>query len=232
MNKSELQQRLKDTGRYAGLVDGAYGPMTKSAVLLALTDGPDTKLAEADFVASAERLKTSLAKVKAVKEVESSGAGFTGDRAIILFEGHRFSRATQHRFDATAPSISYPKWDKAKYPGSQQGRYDQLVKAVGLDVDAGFASASYGLFQILGENYVAAGYENPFEFAVAQAYDEATQLLAFENFLKSTGLDAKLRACSTNPADCEPFCAGYNGSAFRSNNYHVKLANRIKANGG
>lgn len=219
MDVTELQQRLAAKGRYTGPIDNDYGGGTQRGVRLAMTDGPDTKLTEADFVASALRLGVKTSRVKAVNEVEAAGGGFEGGRPIILFEPHRFSRATKGRFDKSAPDVSYPNWDRKRYPRTQDARYDQLVKAVGLDVDAGFASASYGRFQILGENFAACGYRTPYDFAEAQAHDEATQLQAFERFIVSKGLLAALR-----DGNWARFAAGYNGTAYRQNKYDERLA--------
>lgn len=223
----ELQFALQQSGRYGGLIDGAYGPVTGAAVLMAMTDGPDTRLRDVDFDISATRLGVQVAAIKAVAAVEASGAGFSAGRPVLLFEPHRFSRATHHQFDAAYPSVSYPKWDKAKYPASQAARYAQLIKAVGLDVDAGFASASYGKFQILGENFAACGFSSSFDFAQAQAFDEAAQLKAFEGFLNATGLVKKLRAL-----DFDGFAAGYNGTAWRANDYGNRLRSSFRGFGG
>ena len=224
----ELQAHLKTTCRYAGEIDGIWGKLTEAGVLLMLTDGPDTKLTDDDLKEMAKRNDLGFAQVKAVTVVESSGAGFFKGRPIILPEPHRFSRATGGKFDRTNPNISYPKWGTYPYPGTQDARYDYLLKMVSLNVDAGFASASYGLFQILGENYKACGYSSPMAFAEAMARDEQTQLVAFESFLKNKGLMDELRDCSGTPHECEAFCAGYNGTAFRQNRYHEKMAEAIR----
>lgn len=219
MNHRELQARLKALGYYTGALDGIYGRLSRAGVMEAMTDGPDTKLTPADFEASAKRLKVPVAYVRAVDAVESAGDGFFDGQPIILFEPHRFSKATKGRFDASHPEISYPKWDRHRYPRTQEARYQQLVTAVGLDVDAGFASASYGRFQILGENYRACGFRNPFEMANAMAYDEASQLRAFENFIIASGLLPALRK-----GDWAALARGYNGPAYRENRYHDRLA--------
>lgn len=232
MNVVQLQARLRATGRYDGNLDGQYGSMTRAAVLKALTDGPDTRLTSIDLAESATRLGVSVAKIVAFKTVEAAGVGFEAGRPKILFEGHRFSRATKGRFDRSNPAISYPKWDRSKYPGSQDGRYKQLLDAVGLDVDAGFASASYGAFQILGENFGMCGFSSPFGFAEAQAQDEEAQLMAFENFIRSKGILPALKAAGASPDSWIQVVAPYNGPAFRENNYHVKAANAYVAAGG
>jgi len=223
----ELQARLRASGRYRGELDGLYGPLTRAGVMIAMTDGPDTLLNAQDFADSAARLGVTPAHVRAVTIVESSGAGFASGRPVLLFEPHRFSKATQRRFDTIAPLVSYPKWDRTKYPKTQGDRYEQLLVAVGLDVDAGFASASYGRFQILGENYAACGFVSPFEFAVAQAHDERTQLRSFEHFIYANGLVDALRV-----NDWDKFARGYNGTAYRENGYHAKLAAAFRAAGG
>lgn len=231
MNIRDLQAHLKQTGRYAGAVDGLWGPLTQASTLLLLTDGPDTPLKPADFTLSAARLSVPVKNIRAVVKVEAGGAGFFAGRPLILPEPHRFSKRTGRRFDAGHPDVSYPRWGARPYPKSQDARYTQLLKMISLDVDAGFASASYGRFQIMGENHQACGYATPMAFAEAMARDEPTQLAAFEAFLRANNLVRKLRDCSTDPETCRPFCAGYNGSAYRENRYHEKIAAAIRAEG-
>lgn len=227
MDIADLQTALAASGRYHDDVDGRYGPQTGAAVMLAMTDGPDTRLGPADIASSAQRLGLTPAHISAVTAVESSGGGFAEGRPVLLFEPHRFSRATAHLFDGRAPDVSYPAWNPSGYPRTQAGRYAQLVKAVGLNVDAGFASASYGLFQILGENFAACGYRSAFDFAAAQAFDEVTQLQAFEAFLRSRGLLGFLQA-----RDWAGFAQRYNGTAYQLNHYDTRLAAAYQKAGG
>jgi hypothetical protein len=213
MNISDLQTALgMDT------VDGIYGPNTRAAVLAMVTDGCDNHISSSDLDNAARQLQVNPRDVSAVCAVEANGAGFLAGRPKILFEPHRFSRATAHRFDVSNPTVSYPRWDKSRYPKDQAGRYAQLLEAVGLDVDAGFGSASYGMFQILGENYAMCGYDSPLTFVHAQAQSEGDQLAAFVAFLQNKGLDAPLRA-----HDWEKFAVGYNGTAAVLNGYPRKL---------
>jgi hypothetical protein len=216
---TDLQEHLAATGRYAGAVDGLYGPATLAAILLAMRDGPDTALALQDYRNSGARLGVPAANVAAFAQVEASGAGFEDGQPKILFEPHRFSRLTGHKFDRSHSTISYPRWGMVPYPKTQAARYAQLLHAVALDVDAGFAAASYGKFQILGENYAACGYASSWEFAFAQAFDECTQLKAFEGFIRVNGITPYLRT-----SQWAEVAKRYNGTAFAKNKYDVKLA--------
>lgn len=222
-----LQAVLTRSGHYHGALDGIYGPMSGAAVLAALTDGPDTALVPADYARSAARLGCDVAAVQAFASVESAGSGFSEGRPVILFEPHRFSRATDGRYDASAPDVSYPRWDAAKYPRKQAGRYGQLVKAVGLEVDAGFASASYGKFQILGENYRRCGFASSVAFAFAMAKDELAHLRAFESFITTGGMLPDLRA-----KRWANLARAYNGTRYRENRYDEKLAAAYRFYGG
>lgn len=223
MSLKSLQLRLAELGYEPGAADGIWGPKTERAVIRAMTEGPDTPLTDADFVASAGRLGCPVSHIRAVSMVESTGRAFIDGRPAILFERHRFSRATGGRFDRSHPAISWPTWEPRSYPASQTARYGQLVAAVGLDVDAGFASASYGRFQILGENFAACGHQSPFAFALAMAQGEPEQLLAFERFIVSRGL---LRALQRG--DWATFARGYNGTAYKKNRYDAKLATFVR----
>lgn len=219
MDVATLQRRLEALGCYSGAIDGLYGAGTRAGVLKALTDGPDYALTDQDIAEAAAKLGVDPAKIWTVWDVEAAASPFIDGRPTILFEPHRFSRATGHRFDASHPRISSRAWNKKLYPGSQQGRWNQLLDAVGLDVDAGFASASYGGFQILGENFEVCGAPSPWAFAWRQSQTEGDQLAAFILFVEGRGLKGPLQR-----GDWAAFARGYNGSAYRANRYDEKLA--------
>jgi hypothetical protein len=223
----QLQQHLRETGRYTDVIDGDWGPKTQDAVIKLFEDGPDTPLSEQDFIDSAKRLGVTPAHIKAVCAVEANGSGFSAGKPLILPEPHRFSRATGHRYDRAYPQISYPSWGMRPYPKTQDDRYAVLLKMISLDVDAGFGSASYGKFQIMGENFAACGFANSMLFADACSRDEKTQLAAFEKFITNGGLVSKLRA-----GDWAGFAKGYNGSAYAKNQYDTKLHNAYVKFGG
>jgi hypothetical protein len=188
-------------------------------------------LARADFEAAAQRLNCEWQAVAAVAEVESGSLGAFGPdgRPIILFEPHIFSRNTSRRFDASHPHLSYPNFGARPYPRTQAERWAQLREAFALDEDAALKSASYGKFQILGQNFAVCGFASPRAFVSAMAESEAGQLRAFEGFVRGNRLDAALRAL-----DWRAFARGYNGPAYEQTRYHIKMEeayNRLKATG-
>ncbi|WP_257554154.1 N-acetylmuramidase family protein [Sphingobium sp. CFD-2] len=219
MDHATLQRRLASLGYYAGAIDGIFGPRSKAAALECLTDGPDYSITVGDVEQAAALLCVAPAAIWAVYEVEAAGDAFVHGRPTILFEPHRFSRSTGHQYDAAFPRLSSRGWNRKLYPSSQQARWDQLMDAVALDVDAGFMSASYGAFQILGENYAVCDAPDPWSFAWRQAQTEGDQLDAFIRFVEGKGLKKALQR-----NDWAAFAKGYNGTAYRENRYDERLA--------
>lgn len=229
MTKEELQQRLANQGCYDGRIDGDAGTLTHEGVLKFLTAGPDYLLEDIDFSTAAALIGVPSSYVKALYEVESSGNPFVDGRPVILFEPHRFSKLTDGRFDARHPRISYPKWDASKYPRTQIARYTQLAEAVCLDPDAGFAAASYGAFQILGENYARCECRDAMAFAWQESQTACDQLHHFVLFIRSDPILHR----ALQRGDWVTVAKRYNGTAYYKNRYDVRLAQaqRKHANG-
>lgn len=221
MSIAQLQRRLAERGCFAGPINGEVTSDLKTGILAFLGNGPDYPLDDADFVSAAAELDVPSSYVKALYEVESSGNAFNdAGLPTVLPEPHRFSRATGHRFDASYPTLSYPNWDRSKYPRTQAARYRQLVDMICLDPDAGFASASYGGFQILGENFARCGARDAMAFAWQESQTQADQLHHFVLFIKS---DPKLWS-ALKRADWATVARLYNGTGYRLNHYDVRLA--------
>lgn len=182
--------------------------------------GPATPLGDGDVEAAAISLGCAVAAVRAVMDVESRGGFLSDGRPKILFERHFFSRLTNRQFDAANPDISN------RTPGGYKGgkaEYDRLAKAIGLNRDAALRSASWGAFQIMGDNCKLAGFGDVETFVAANVKGEAEQLKAFVAFVKSAGLADELRR-----QDWKGFARGYNGPNFAINKYDAKLAAAFK----
>ena len=172
---------------------------------------------DADGVAAAcDLLRVHAAELWAVLSVETRGCGYLLDRRpLILFERHYFSRLTKRKFDATAPDISNPQW--GGYLGGVR-EYDRLARAIKLDRAAALRSASWGLGQVMGDNFKAAGFTDVEPLVTAFVGAENAQLAGMACFIAAIGADLHLRAHNW-PA----FAAAYNGPAYAQNSYDERL---------
>ncbi|MBL8551225.1 MAG: N-acetylmuramidase family protein [Hyphomonadaceae bacterium] len=188
-------------------------------------------IGRADFQAVAARFNCEWEAVGAVAQVESGALGAFGPdgRMIILFEPHIFSRLTNSQFDASNPTVSYPRFGTRPYPRTQGERWAQLAEAFALNEEAALKAASYGKFQILGQNHAVCGFPNARAFVADMAQSEARQLAAFENFVRGNNLADELQRL-----DWRGFARGYNGPAYEQTGYHTKMQqayDRLKAGG-
>lgn len=175
-------------------------------------------LEDLDFETAAKKLNIEVAAVKSVFSVESKGSGYLASgRPKILFEAHHFSKFTTRAYDQTHPTISSKTWNKNLYKGGEK-EYDRLNQAIELNQSAALKSASWGLFQILGSNYKACGFNCVEDFVEANIQSHSNQLEAFVSFIKSTKLDTYLRN-----KDWAQFARYYNGAGYAANQYDKKL---------
>lgn len=179
-------------------------------------------LTKDDITNSAKTIGLDYPTVAAIASIESSGTGFDAKSKfpIILFEGHHFSRLTNHKYDQTNPTISYPTWTKQFYAKNQTGEQARLNQAIALDRTAALQSTSFGMFQIMGFNYGYCGCNNVQEFVNAMCKSEQSQLDLFLKFVKAKGLLPYLKAGAW-----AKFAEQYNGPAYAQNKYDIKLAN-------
>ena len=184
------------------------------------------RLTNDDFVLVAHLLDVEVSALKAVQEVETGGRGgfFAPGKPAILFEGHIFW--SQLKKKGIAPekrvpgneNILYPKWEKGHYKGGI-GEYDRLEQARKIDREAADASASWGMFQIMGFNFAACGETSVASFVKAMCESELKQLLLSARFIKASGMHQALQ--QKNWAE---FARRYNGPAYAQNRYDEKLA--------
>jgi hypothetical protein len=178
-------------------------------------EGKSLALSTGGFTAAAQTLTVEAAEIWSVLSVETSGCGFLPDRRPqILFERHIFHQLTAGRFDDG--DISDPT--AGGYGASGAHQYDRLARAVALDREAALKCTSWGLGQILGENYAAAGFPDVETMVAAMSSSEDAQIAAVTAFLRSAHLDVPL-----HQHDWASFARGYNGPSYAKNHYDTKL---------
>lgn len=182
-------------------------------------------ITEQAYIDSAKRIGCKVAAVKAVSSVESRGSGFLADgkTPMILFEPHIFWKELRKRgIDPNTvvkgnEDILYPTWRPGAY-GPVSKQHERMGRAAKINRDAALASASWGLFQILGNNFKEAGYNTLQDFINDMYRSEDDHLEAFTGYVINTHLDDELREL-----DWKGFARGYNGPAYTKNQYDIKL---------
>lgn len=168
-------------------------------------------------------------ELHAFMDTEAAGSGFDRQgRPKMLFEPHVFYRnlSGAKRDEAVRQGLAYQRWGKKPYP---KDSYPRLKKALKIDETAALMACSWGLAQILGENYAMVGYDSPQAMVLDFMEDEDKHLEAAVKFIVASGIDDEMRELAaltrpTRPEDCIGIVAVYNGPGFRKNNYHVKFA--------
>lgn len=172
------------------------------------------------------------AALRAVAQVEAGpDGGFNDDGTpVVLFERHKFDRHTDGRYRGTrlpgfkrppeGPDwtiISDPRWGGY---GPKRVQHVKLDFAAQLDRRAALMSASWGLFQILGENYSAAGFDTLQAFVNAMIRDVDGHLRALTMLIRNN----RELLTSLRSRDWAVFAYNFNGPLFRQNAWHTKMA--------
>jgi len=113
-----------------------------------------------------------------------------------------------------ALGLAYKDW-RRDYPADS---YPRLKEAMELDETAALKSASWGLGQILGENFEAAGYASVQEMVAAFLDDEEEHLEAMVRFVINAGIADDLRAHRWSTV-----ARVYNGRSYAVHGYHTRL---------
>ncbi len=162
-------------------------------------------------------LGVDAASLWSVISVETSGVGFLPDnRPKILFERHVFSGQTGHRFDSDHPDIS--NRNPGGYGNSGAEEYARLEKAMALDQHAALMSASWGMGQIMGFNFQAAGFGSVEEMVAAMTASEGNQLTAMARFMNKPEFVSPLKQ-----KNWAKFAEKYNGPGYAKNHYDERL---------
>lgn len=210
--------------RHGLTADGIAGYRTWEALFFA-DRGDGMELTEKDLELTARLLDVEPAALKAVKTVESGkyGGFFAPGKPVILFEGHIFWQQLKkrgispERHTAGNENILYPHWSSKHYAGGMK-EYDRLEKARAIHREAADASASWGMFQIMGFNYAACGEKSVAGFVGMMHKSELHQLLLSARFMKSAGMLPYLQR-----KDWAGFASRYNGPGYAQNSYHIRL---------
>lgn len=182
-------------------------------------------LSENDFVNFAKKYNVEIAAIKAVHEVESNGRGFINGKIKILFEGHVFWKELKNRginpsnITKGNETVLYPQF-KANNPLYKLDQHERLEKAKTINEEAAYASASYGLFQIMGFHYPTFDFATAKEFVEYLSETESSQLEIFGQFIVKNNLLKPLRE-----RKWAAFAKGYNGASYKQNKYDIKIAN-------
>lgn len=192
--------------------------------------GTGKRLEQGEIGSAAKLIGVDTSVLLAFLEVESAGRGFDlKNRPKMLFEPHVFWRQLGNipaRQEAIKEGIAYKKWIPGKYP---KDSYPRLQKAVALQKTAGLKSASYGLGQILGPNFAAAGHKTVVEFVETAMQGEFEQLTQMVVLMKSWGMVGMLTARDFSKSDSwRPASRKWNGVGYAKHGHHVKLANAYK----
>lgn len=243
MNIKQLQQWLNNKIKQEGLKlpllneDGLSGPATRNAIYSVFSCKNAKAATEEDILRVAKMLgDTNTRRLKAIAKVESNGSGWDSTGLPkILYERHYFYRHVKRVIffpGSKDPFLSNKQWGGYTQDFNKNNindSWEKLAHAVSYNVIGAFASVSASKFQIMTSYYKELGYNNPLDLLFDISRDEAVhyELLAkyILNIAKSKSSFLKL---SANPEDNRSFARSYNGPAYASNKYHIKLANSLK----
>ena len=186
--------------------------------------GTATKLQDGDIDDVAQSLGIETAVLKSVLAVETGGSGYDkANRPKALFERHYFYRflnsQPEKQQQAVEAGLAYPKYGEKPYPKGSDAVYAEIQAACNIDEEAALKSVSWGLGQIMGSNFSIVGCASVREMVDQAMESEKNQLQQMANFIRKNGLADELQN-----KDWAGFAKRYNGPAYQTNQYDVKLA--------
>lgn len=212
--------------------DGVVGPQTRIK-LDKYDHQPNSQMLMLEKVAEENDIDPVF--TKAIYHIESKGSGFLDDgRVKILFEGHWFYKHLQQKHilsegqmleylkDPVYSNIIYKSYNRTKYYGGAK-EYERYNRALGINKWAAMMSTSFGLFQLMGFNHKACGFDFVEDFVAAMEASELEHTRAFVKFILSKGLKKYI-----DKKDWAAVALRYNGKAYKTNKYDEKLAKAYK----
>ena len=212
------------------VADGKVGDKTRAALL---EQNISKLLKDSDYTAAAARLKVSELAIRVFGAVEGRGVGFLKNgKPKILFERHRmyaYLRLKKGAAFANKMAVERPNIVNKKSGGYQgnEAEYVRLELAKQIDVECALMSASWGQFQIMGENWKDLGYASAQDFVDQQFASESFQLEAFIRFIEwKTGMidDKKVKLIDALRAEnWDAVFTLYNGPNYKKLGYQAKF---------
>jgi len=212
------------------VADGKVGDKTRAALL---EQNISKLLKDSDYTAAAARLKVSELAIRVFGAVEGRGVGFLKNgKPKILFERHRmyaYLRLKKGAAFANKMAVERPNIVNKKSGGYQgnEAEYVRLELAKQIDVESALMSASWGQFQIMGENWKDLGYTSAQDFVDQQFASESYQLEAFIRFIEwKTGIIDGKKVTLIDALRAENWDAVftlYNGPNYKKLGYHAKF---------
>lgn len=194
--------------------------------------GKAKKIDDMDLPRLASQLGAHVGEdeLHAFADTESHGSGFQADGSLKrLFEPHVFYRNLSpgpKRDAAVAQGLAYPKWKPGSYPKDSTPR---ILAAEKIDREAAYRATSWGLMQVLGENYKLAGFQSAVQMVDMMMDDEEVHVWAAVQFIMNSDLADEMEKLAqldrpTRPEDCIAIVSRYNGPGYAKNGYHIKFA--------
>ena len=158
----------------------------------------------------------TVAKVESAGSGYYLSAGLFLGELKVLFEGHYFHRLTKAIYAKKRPDLSYQVWTTKNYRkgqnefqrfleaffiekkkedldlirevGERNGTFGDYLQVATMSKtqDAALRSASWGKFQVMGENFSKCGYKSASEMIIDYYKGEDKQLAGFLNFCENT----------------------------------------------
>jgi hypothetical protein len=145
---------------------------------------------------------------------------------VLRYENHIFRSLTKGAYDKSHPNLS-AAYGSAEYEsthrfgGTQYAdeQWGLLQSAFALAPDSAVMACSWGMFQVMGENYRAVGWTALDQFVKDMFYSASQHLRAFLGYCRYAGLVSDLKN-----HQWAAFAQGYNGPSYRQNHYDTTLA--------
>lgn len=224
MQQFQLKSGIASTGQY----DAATQALLDSFITAKYIQSQD-------YAQAASELGVSATVIRTVCSVETNGAGFLPDgRCTILFERHKFYYYLTQKYGAARVQQFMAQGNSdicnpsaGGYAGGA-GEYPRFNRAFAIDPTCAMLSASWGLFQIMGENFSFCGFSDVGAFVTAMRQSEDAQLEAFVQFCQKY-VRGQLVTALVNKA-WATFARIFNGPNYAANQYDTKLANQYANN--